>query len=124
MYSGKSLPGSRVWIKLYALKCRKNKNCFQQESSNLKKIKAQAEGKASNVVEILDTFFFGEYGIIVFPQEYQTLTKALPELSKTEKIRIFFDVCCAIEECYKAGVAHLDIHPDNIYLDRARKITK
>ena len=75
-----------------------------------------------NIVQIQDYHVErtpeNEYGWIIYIRmEYlQSLSDYLLKhvMDETEVIQMGIDLCCALEECEKAGIIHRDIKPDNI----------
>ena len=113
IYEG-SQKGADVIIKVYPLRKRKCKNAYQQETSNLKKLKAQSNGKTSNVIEMKDNFIVGNKGFVILPMEEHNLEEIIEELEPKAKYKIFYDICCALDECFNAKIAHLDLQLKNI----------
>lgn len=118
LYAGTTKTNEQVWLKIFSFAKRKSKNAYQQEFSNLTKLKNQANGKTSNVIEIIDHFIVDRFGVIVLPVQEKNLRFVLeneePDL-KT-KYKIFYELCCALDECFKAKVAHLDVQLANIII--------
>ena len=79
LYEGSSTLGENLHIKTYSLAHKYSKISYQQESSNLTALKNLANGKASNVIQIVDHFTHADYGIVILPAYPTCLADALED---------------------------------------------
>ena len=118
LFEGEGPGGAKVCIKAIPLNYRQLKNGFTQESYNLEKLTSISMDRDSHIITLLDCFKDGSHGVVIMEPFDTTLEVALKEnvLNEKEKVRIFYEVCLAVNECSEGCVAHMDISPQNIYL--------
>ena len=80
----------------------------------------------SNVVELQDWIETEDSTILVMSyakkgdllDEIMYRRKSRTGFSESEVARIFAQLCLAVEHCHSRGVAHCDVKPDNVFLDK------
>ena len=92
-------------------------NCAQNEIALMKKL-----GNCRNVVllinsEVLETpsgwvVLLLEPFITTFEEYYKSHPMTVGDV-----LQLGMDICTALEDCWHAGVAHLDVQPKNLYVD-------
>ena len=112
--------GEKVAIKVIDLSTTENRKAFESEFQALS-VKSKY---IKNVVEILGTFQNEKSGFVVmkrydcdlFTVAFEERDNALlPELVVKE---LFRKICNGVKYLHREGVAHLDIKPENILIDR------
>jgi len=87
---------------------------YKREVQALKRFK-----KVKPVVTLLDNFSYGTYGVIVMERMKMDLLDyiELGPICVDDVQRIFFQVCTAIKAMHRTRTAHLDIKPENIFMN-------
>lgn len=104
--------------KLYVCKVfkRSNPNFFLVEQE----IRVQQSISHPNIVDIKEVIYMKE-SIIVIMEYYKngdllnTMEKRF--ISTTSKLRLFLQIVNAIEYLHRRGISHLDIKPENVFID-------
>mmetsp|Transcript_2280 Transcript_2280/g.3659 ORF Transcript_2280/g.3659 Transcript_2280/m.3659 type:complete len:310 (-) Transcript_2280:29-958(-) len=126
LYAGESPDGRLICVKSTRLNIRQLKNGFTQEVFNLQKLTtiAKASNKASNIIKYITSFTDDLYGVLITEGYDYTLYNALENdiLEEKKKMYYFLHICKAVEECSAGGVAHMDIHPKNIFIKNGRAL--
>lgn len=88
----------------------------QTEIALMKKL-----GRCRNVVPLLDSDLSTSSGTVAllleprmttFEEYYKTHSMTLNDV-----LQLGIDICTALEDCWSAGVAHLDVQPKNLFVD-------
>jgi serine/threonine protein kinase len=87
---------------------------FEREIKNLSMI-----GKCDYVVSLLDNFVLKSQGVIVEERLRGDLLDYMgaTSLSIVDVKKIFYQVCKAVEFVHERNIAHMDIKPENIFMN-------
>ena len=120
VYQGKNnKTGANVAIKVIDLSNPGNRKAFESEYQVL----CARSKSIKNVVEILGTFQHKQFGFIIMKQHdcdlftiaFEESDSLLPEIVVKG---IFQKICIGVRNLHNEGIAHLDIKPENILMDR------
>ena len=111
--------GATVAIKVIDLSNASNRKAFESEYQ----VSCARPKSIKNVVEILGTFQHEKLGFIIMKQydcdlftvAFEESDSLLPEIVVKE---IFRKICVGIKNLHHEGIAHLDIKPENILMDK------
>jgi serine/threonine protein kinase KIN1/2 len=108
----------KVAIKVFSLKTEQSNLCFENEARLLKLCQKE------HIVEARSCFVHKTFGFLVMPffkQDLLGFVMGSGGLEEPLAAHIFQQVCIAVDSCHSAGVAHLDIKPENILYDSTNK---
>ena len=73
-------------------------------------------GDCKNVIRLVDSFVAGADGVLILERMPYDLMALIENdmLNKKQRVKIFTQVCKAIRDMHRKGIAHLDIKPENI----------
>ena len=120
VYEGKNnKTGTKVAIKVIDLSNPSNRKAFESEYQVL----CARSKSIKNVVDIPGTFQKDQLGFIIMKQydcdlfsfAFEESDSLLPEIVAKE---IFRKICIGVKNLHREGIAHLDIKPENILMDR------
>lgn len=95
-------------------------------TGSLERLQREAETLARldhpGIAKVIDAFPDGErFCIVMDLVEGRPITEIAADLSVREKLRLFLDVCRAVEHANLRGVAHRDLKPTNILVGSDRR---
>ena len=121
VFKGKNLKtGEKVAIKMIDISCTKNRNSYEAE----KQVFHVKPKNLQNVVDIYGVFQQNDYGFIVMKKYDCDLFSISFEENNEELLpeiivkTIFRKICIGLKNLHHQGIAHLDIKPENILIDR------
>ena len=87
---------------------------YEQEVHSLKSF-----SRAKNVVNLVDNFKLGNLGVLVLEKMNMDLLDYIEQgpIPEDDVKLIFTQVCKAIRRLHRKNVAHLDVKPENIFLN-------
>lgn len=114
VFLGVSEDNMKVVIKIIPLKNSWCQGEYKREVLSLKKLK-----NTPHIVQLIDSFVNGTNGVIVLQKMDTDLLDFIEnrDISVEEAKTIFRQVCIAILQMHKRKIAHLDIKPENIFLN-------
>eukprot|EP00012_Vannella_robusta_P001357 CAMPEP_0206184286 /NCGR_PEP_ID=MMETSP0166-20121206/1136_1 /ASSEMBLY_ACC=CAM_ASM_000260 /TAXON_ID=95228 /ORGANISM="Vannella robusta, Strain DIVA3 518/3/11/1/6" /LENGTH=351 /DNA_ID=CAMNT_0053599289 /DNA_START=718 /DNA_END=1770 /DNA_ORIENTATION=- len=113
-YTALSPQDKTVVLKLVPLKNSVYRKEYKKEASHLRKFV-----KTPEIVTCLDRFVSGFYGVIVMEKlEMDLLDYIEAGTIPSESVKIIFkQICDAVLALHQKNIAHLDIKPENIFLN-------
>lgn|SRR3990167_1021236 len=109
--------GQYYAVKILPLNTDTHKNAFQNEVT----MTALCQS-CSHVVPFIKSFQYCDFGFMVMEKMKFDLFEIINDTSKLrtedEVASVFFQICTGIAELHAINVAHLDIKPENILLDK------
>lgn len=113
VYRGTTLSTSKL---SYAIKVSLNRETFKNEAHIIQSLKG-----CENIVSVSKAFCDQNVGIIVMERMESSLldylTRNGPQTERNAKI-IFYQICKGVQQMHNRNIAHLDLTPDNILLNR------
>lgn len=77
---------------------------------------------SSNIVKVIDHFVWRNYCVIVLEKLDFDLLDYQENASQEDLKKIFYQVCLAVKAMHDNNVAHLDIKPENIFLNGCNNV--
>lgn len=109
----------RVIIKCVPFLSTILENEYQREITALQKFT-----KVPQIIKLIDNFTSASHGFIVLEKKKMDLLdfieKNPPEIGNVRKI--FSQICIAVESLHRSNIAHLDIKPENIFLNDTNSV--
>ena len=119
VYQAEDVTGTKLAVKVVRVENEKDQARFLRESTIARELSPY-----SNIITTLGVFQKDSRGILIMNYVEKDLASILSEqiLSENEVQRYFRQICKAVEILHSKEIVHLDIKPENILIDKDKKV--
>lgn len=125
IFTGLTIDNDRVVLKMIPLSNNWLKKEYRREVLALKNLESSPkQSECTNIIKLIDSFICGNYGVIVLQRMEMDLLSfiELGEISHDNVKLIYKQVCNGIKAMHSRNIAHLDIKPENIFLNTVNDV--